>query len=161
MSAEKRMTGTKCMKRTKTYMAKASDQKDRKWVLVDGTDQTLGRLAAKLARVILGKHKPGYTAHLDTGDFVVLVNADKIRVTGNKASQLNYPYYTGFRGGLKTVTYRDAMEKDPAMVITKAVQRMLPKSALGKRMINKLKAYKGTEHPHAAQAPQPIDLTKI
>lgn len=145
----------------KTYMAKAADLARREWVLVDGTDQTLGRLASKLARIIMGKHKPGYTAHLDTGDFVVLINADKVRVTGRKAEQIEYPYYTGFRGGLKTLTFREVMKKDPGFAISKAVERMLPKGRLGRHLKDKLKAYAGTTHPHAAQQPKPIDLAKI
>jgi large subunit ribosomal protein L13 len=146
----------------KSYMAKQSDAAaGREWVIIDGTDQVLGRLAAKVARIIIGKHKPGYTPHLDTGDFVVLLNADKIRVTGRKAEQKYYQYYTGWRGGIKTLTYRDVMQKEPEYAIKLAVQRMLPKGILGKQLINKLKAYKGTEHPHAAQKPKTIDLAKI
>jgi large subunit ribosomal protein L13 len=149
-------------KAMKSYMAKQSDaQSGREWVVVDATDQVLGRLAAKVARIIQGKHKPGYTPHLDTGDFVILLNADKIRVTGRKAEQINYQYYTGWRSGLKTLTYRDLMERDPARVIKLAVQRMLPKGILGKQLIGKLKAYKGTEHPHTAQQPKTIDIAKI
>ena len=146
----------------KTYMAKQDDASaGREWVIVDGTDQVLGRLASKVARIIIGKHKPGYTPHLDTGDFVVLLNADKIRVTGRKAEDKYYQYYTGWRGGIKTLTYRDLMQKEPEYVIKLAVQRMLPKGILGKQLINKLKAYKGTEHPHGAQKPKTIDLAKI
>jgi large subunit ribosomal protein L13 len=146
----------------KSYMAKQDDAAaGREWVIIDGTDQVLGRLAAKVARVIVGKHKPGYTPHLDTGDFVVLLNADKIRVTGRKAEDKYYQYYTGWRGGLKTMSYRDLMQKDPEYVIKLAVQRMLPKGILGKRLINKLKAYRGTEHPHTAQKPKTLDLAKI
>lgn len=146
----------------KSYMAKQDDAAaGREWVIIDGTDQVLGRLAAKVARIIVGKHKPGYTPHLDTGDFVVLLNADKIRVTGRKADDKYYQYYTGWRGGLKTLTYRDLMQKDPEYVIKLAVQRMLPKGILGKRLIAKLKAYRGTEHPHGAQKPKTLDLAKI
>lgn len=146
----------------KSYMAKQDDAAaGREWVIIDGTDQVLGRLATKVARIIIGKHKPGYTPHLDTGDFVVLLNADKIRVTGRKAEDKYYQYYTGWRGGIKTLTYRDLMQKEPEYVIKLAVQRMLPKGILGKQLINKLKAYKGTEHPHGAQKPKTIDLAKI
>lgn len=145
----------------KTYMAKESDLAKREWVLVDGTDQTLGRLATRIARIILGKHKPNYTPHMDQGDFVVVINAAKIRVTGDKANQIEYPYYTGFRGGLKKKTYREVMQDDPAYPITKAVERMLPKNRLGRSLAAKIKAYPGAEHPHGAQAPKPIDTSKI
>lgn len=145
----------------KTYMAKASDLANREWVVVDATDQVLGRLASKVARVIMGKHKPGYTPHLDTGDFVVVLNADKIRVSGRKAEVKTYHHYTGWRSGYKTVTYADMLERDPGRVVRLAVQRMLPKGILGKQLIGKLKAYKGNEHPHAAQQPKPLDLAKI
>ncbi len=145
----------------KTYMAKESDLAKREWVLVDATDQTLGRLATRIARIILGKHKPNYTPHMDQGDFVVVINAAKIRVTGNKANQIEYPYYTGFRGGLKKNTFREVMAKDPAFPITKAVERMLPKNKLGRSLAAKIKAYAGADHPHGAQAPKPIDTSKI
>lgn len=145
----------------KTYMAKQSDaDAGREWLIVDATDQTLGRLSAKIARMIIGKHKPGYTAHLDTGDFVIVLNADKIRVTGRKAEQIKYQYYTGWRGGLKTLTFRELVQRDPARIVKYAVQRMLPKGILGKRLINKLKAYSGTQHPHGAQKPRTIELAK-
>jgi len=144
-----------------TYMAKASDQTQREWLHVDAADQTLGRLAAKLARVLMGKHKPTYTPHIDMGDFVVVTNVEKIRVSGRKRDQKTYPYYTGYRGGLKELTYRELMERDPARVLKLAVKRMLPKSTLGKQMLAKLKAYPGGEHPHSSQKPQPLDLSKI
>jgi large subunit ribosomal protein L13 len=151
-------------KAMKTYMAKTSDaQAAREWVVVDATDQALGRLATKVARIILGKHKPGFTPHMDTGDFVVLLNADKIRVTGRKADEKYYQYYTGWRGGLKTLTFRELVQKDPGRIVKLAVQRMLPKGILGKRLIQKLKAYSGTDHPHGAQVgknSKPIDLSK-
>jgi large subunit ribosomal protein L13 len=145
----------------KTYMAKAADQAKREWVVVDATDQVLGRMATKIARVLMGKHKPTYTPHIDMGDFVVVVNVDKMRVTGRKLDAKTYPYYTGWRGGLKERTLRDQMEKDPAWVLNEAVRRMLPKNILGRNMLAKLKAHKGSDHPHAAQNPQPIDLEKI
>jgi large subunit ribosomal protein L13 len=145
----------------KTYMAKAADLQNREWFTVDATDLTLGRMATKIARVLLGKHKPGFTAHLDTGDFVIVLNAEKVKVTGRKVDQKDYPYWTGWRGGYKTPTYRELFAKDPSRVITLAVQRMLPKSTLGKGLTTKLKIYTGGEHPHAAQKPRPLDLSKI
>ncbi len=145
----------------KTYMAKAGDQSTRKWLIIDGTDQVLGRLSTKLARILMGKHKPTYTPHIDMGDFVVLLNADKVRVTGKKAEKKTYPYYTGWRGGLKERTYSEMMEKDPGWVVKEAVRRMPPKSKLGKTMLAKLKTYRGADHPHAAQKPQPVDLAKV
>jgi large subunit ribosomal protein L13 len=149
-------------KAMKTYMAKQDDaQQGRQWVVVDATDQVLGRLAAKVARVIQGKHRPGYTPHLDTGDFVIILNADKIRVTGRKAEDKDYQYYTGWRSGLKTLTFRELMQRDPERIVRLAVQRMLPKGILGKQLIGKLKAYSGEKHPHAAQKPTALDLAKI
>ncbi|MCW8141454.1 MAG: 50S ribosomal protein L13 [Planctomycetota bacterium] len=145
----------------KSYMAKQDEaQAGREWVVVDATDQVLGRLAAQVARMIQGKHKPGYTPHLDTGDFVIILNADKIRVTGRKAEQKDYQYYTGYRSGLKTLTFRELVQRDPARIVKLAVQRMLPKGILGKQLISKLKAYKGTEHPHQAQQPKTVELAK-
>ncbi|MCO5165091.1 MAG: 50S ribosomal protein L13 [Planctomycetes bacterium] len=145
----------------KSYMAKQADaQAGREWVVVDATDQVLGRLAAQVARIIQGKHKPGYTPHLDTGDFVIVLNADKIRVTGRKAEQKDYQYYTGYRSGLKTLTFRELVQRDPARIVKLAVQRMLPKGILGKQLIGKLKAYKGAEHPHQAQQPKTVELAK-
>ena len=124
----------------KTYMAKAADQQIRRWVLVDANDQILGRLAAKVARVLQGKHRPEYTPHFDVGDFVVVINAEKVRVTGRKREQKTYPYYTGWRGGYKEIPFADLIERDPARVIELAVKRMLPKSKLGTSMLGKLKA---------------------
>lgn len=148
-------------KAMKSYMAKQDEaQAGREWVVVDATDQVLGRLAAQVARMIQGKHKPGYTPHLDTGDFVIILNADKIRVTGRKAEQKDYQYYTGYRSGLKTLTFRELVQRDPARIVKLAVQRMLPKGILGKQLISKLKAYKGTEHPHQAQQPKTVELAK-
>ena len=123
--------------------------------------QPLGRLAARISKVLQGKHKPEYTPHIDMGDFVVIVNADQLDLTGKKAEKKVYPYYTGWRGGLKERTFKDLMERDPARVIQYAVRRMLPKSKLGKNMLTKLKIHRGSEHPHSAQQPQPLDLTKI
>jgi len=146
----------------KTYMAKTADETKRGWYHVDATDQVLGRLATKLARVLMGKHRPTYTPHVDTGDFVIVTNISKIRVTGKKAETKEYPYYTGYIGGLKANTFSDFVEAGRAEEVLKlAVKRMLPKSKLGRQMLGKLKAYNGSEHPHGAQAPQPLDLEKI
>jgi len=131
------------------------------WHTVDATNQTLGRLATRLARVLMGKHKPTYTPHVDTGDFVILLNCDKVKVTGRKADSKSYAYYTGWRGGYKTNAYSELLERDPGRIIQLAVKRMLPKSKLGKQMLSKLKCYSGTEHPHGAQQAQPLDLSKI
>ena len=144
----------------KTYMAKEADQKSREWLLVDAKDQVLGRLSTKLARVLMGKHKPTYTPHIDMGDFVILVNTDMIRVTGRKAEQKVYPYYTGWRGGLKARTFVDMMEKDSGWVIKQAVRRMLPKTKLGKTMLSKLKTFPGSDHTHTSQTPKPTDLQR-
>lgn len=149
----------------KTYMAKASEQETgpaaRRWHLIDATDQPLGRMAARLAKVLQGKHKPEYTPHIDMGDFVVVINAEKVKLTGKKAESKTYPYYTGWRGGLKERTYAELIETDPGRVIQYAVKRMLPKSKLGRSMLGKLKVHAGPEHPHTAQQPQPLDLAKI
>ena len=145
----------------KTYMAKAADLQAREWLVVDATDLVLGRLATKLARVLMGKHKPTYTPHIDTGDFVVVLNCDKLRVTGRMHETKSYPYYTGWRGGLKERQFSTLIEEDPGRVIRYAVQRMLPKSKLGRKMLGKLKTYAGAEHPHGAQQPKPLDLQKI
>ena len=145
----------------KTYMAKAADQKNREWHIIDASGQTLGRLSTKIARVLMGKHKPTYTPHIDMGDFVVVINADKVHLSGKKREQKTYPYYTGWRGGYKERTFETMIEKDPGWVLKTAVRRMLPKSILGRGMLRKLKAYGGTDHPHGAQNPQPLDLEKI
>ena len=148
------------MNGTKTYLAKPADVK-QEWHTVDATNQTLGRLATRLARVLMGKHKTTYTPHVDTGDFVIVLNCNKVKVTGRKAGDKSYAYYTGYRGGYKTNAYSDLIERDPGRIIQLAVQRMLPKSKLGKQMLSKLKCYPGTEHPHGAQKAQPLDLSKI
>jgi len=151
---------TTAVKTPKTPMTKAAEAQ-RDWWTVDATDQVLGRLASRLARVLQGKHKPTYTPHVDDGDFVVVTNAEKVRVTGKKAWNKVYPYYTGWTGGLKSKTYGEIMEQDPAQIVRLAVKRMLPKSKLGRQMLTKLKVYAGGEHPHAAQKPQPLDPSKI
>ncbi|MGB9592872.1 MAG: 50S ribosomal protein L13 [Anaerolineae bacterium] len=141
----------------KTYVVKEGEIK-REWYVVDAEGKTLGRLASKIARILMGKHKPYYTPHLDTGDFVVVVNADKIRVTGRKLDQKMYYRYSGYPSGLKSVTLRKQMETRPERVIWAAVRNMLPKNKLGRAMLKKLKVYASPDHPHAAQQPKPLDL---
>lgn len=141
----------------KTYHAKPGEV-EREWVLIDATDQVLGRVATKAAQILKGKHKPQYTPHVDTGDFVIIINADKIRVTGTKAATKTYYRHSGFPGGLKSETFDEAMAKHPERVIEHAVKGMLPKNTLGRAMGKKLKVYVGAEHPHAAQKPRKIEL---
>lgn len=128
---------------------------DQAWHHVDATDQVLGRLAVKIATVLMGKHKPTYTPHVDTGDFVVVTNAHKVRLTGNKADTMVYPRYSYYPGGYKETPYQRVMERHPERIISEAVRRMLPKNALGRRMFKKLKVYAADTHPHQAQEPQP------
>lgn len=141
----------------KSFLA-TKENVDRKWLLVDAEGAILGRLAAKIAPVLMGKNKPTYTPHVDTGDFVVVINADKIKVTGKKAEVKEYDYYTHFPGGHKFVSFADMMAKKPERVIELAVKRMLPKSKLGRAMFKKLKVYRGGEHEHSAQQPEKIVL---
>lgn len=141
----------------KTYSAKPHEV-DQKWLLVDAEGQTLGRMATEIATRLRGKHKPEYTAHVDTGDFVVVINADKVRVTGNKAKGKIYHAHSGFPGGLKSLPFEKLLDKAPERVIQLAVKGMLPRSPLGRAMFKKLKVYAGTEHPHGAQQPQTLQL---
>lgn len=142
----------------KTYMAKTGEVA-KKWHVVDLSDKVLGRVATKIATVLMGKHRPEYTPHVDTGDFVIVINADKVRFTGaNKPQQRIYDRYTGYPGGRKVETLEELMEKNPEKVVTEAVRRMLPKSRLGRQMLTKLKVYKGTEHPHQAQMPEAMEV---
>ena len=141
----------------KTYYAKPSEVQ-REWLLVDATDMTLGRLASEVAQILRGKNKPTYTPHIDTGDFVVIVNAEKIKITGAKATDKFYYRHTGYVGHLKSETFTEAMEKHPTRVIEHAVRGMLPKGTLGTQMYKKLKVYAGPEHPHQAQNPRKIEL---
>jgi len=141
----------------KTYYAKPGEVQ-RDWVLVDASDMVLGRLATRVAEILKGKTKPQYTPHVDVGDFVVVINADKIRLTGNKAADKSYFSHSGYPGGLKEVSFERMMEKHPERVIEKAVKGMLPKNSLGRSMGKKLKVYAGSEHPHEAQNPQLIEL---
>ena len=134
------------------------DSIERQWYLVDAENQTLGRLATEVAAVLRGKNNPNFTPHLDTGDFVVVVNADKIKVTGNKPTQKLYRRHSGRPGGMKTETFQALQERIPERIVEKAIKGMLPHNALGRQMYRKLKVYKGSEHPHAAQQPQPLKL---
>ena len=131
----------------KTYSVKASEIK-REWHVIDATDQVLGRLATQVTRLLMGKHKPIFTRHLDTGDYVVIINADKVRVTGNKAKQKVYYRHSGYPGGLKSITYDKLMETNPTRVIEHAVKGMLPHTRLGAKMMKKLRVYVGDTHPH-------------
>ena len=139
----------------KTFMAKPGEV-ERKWYVVDATDLVLGRLASNVAAVLRGKNKPIFTPNVDTGDFVIVINADKVRLTGKKLEQKYYRYHTGYIGGLKEIQYKDMMEKKPVLAVELAVKGMLPKNSLGRKMFKKLKVYAGSEHPHAAQ--QPVEL---
>ena len=134
------------------------DSIDRQWYLVDAENQTLGRLATEVASVLRGKNKASFTPHLDTGDFVVVVNADKIRVSGNKPQQKLYRRHSGRPGGMKVETFTHLQERLPERIVEKAIKGMLPHNALGRQMFRKLKVYKGAGHPHAAQQPKPLQL---
>ena len=139
----------------KTFMAKPAEV-ERKWYVVDATDMVLGRLASNVAAVLRGKNKPIFTPNVDTGDYVIIINADKVRLTGKKLEQKYYRYHTGYIGGLKEIQYKDMMEKKPVLAVELAIKGMLPKNSIGRKMFKKLKVYVGSEHPHAAQ--QPIEL---
>ncbi len=141
----------------KTYTAKPQTV-TRDWYVVDATDKTLGRLATELASRLRGKHKPEYTPHVDTGDYIVVINAEKIRVTGNKATDKTYYRHTGFPGGLKSASFNELIAAAPERVIEIAVKGMLPRNPLGRAMRKKLKVYAGTEHPHTAQLPVALEL---
>jgi large subunit ribosomal protein L13 len=140
-----------------TYMPKKEEQ-DRKWVLVDLDGAVLGRAATRIANILRGKHKPTFTRHIDMGDFVVAINAEKIRLTGNKLSDKIYYRHSGYRGGLKQSNAGDILEKKPEQLIRSAVSGMLPKNKTRKHLLTKLRVYLGTEHPHEAQMPEPISL---
>jgi large subunit ribosomal protein L13 len=139
----------------RTYSPSAKDI-TRDWYVVDAEGQTLGRLATRIATVLRGKHKPTYTPHLDLGDHVVVVNADKVVLTGTKAEQKLYHSHSGFPGGIRSVPFAAMLEKQPTQVVEKAVKGMLPKNKLGRSMSRKLKVYAGPQHPHAAQQPKPL-----
>ncbi len=141
----------------KSYMARPQEV-ERKWYVIDAEGQTLGRLASEIARLLRGKTKPQYTPHVDTGDFVVVVNADRVSVTGRKAEQKLYRRHTGYPGGLREVTYEQMMERKPAEILRKAVYGMMPKTRLARQQFRKLKIYAGSEHPHEAQSPEPYEV---
>jgi large subunit ribosomal protein L13 len=142
----------------KSYMAK-QDQVEQKWVVVDAEGAILGRMAAEIAPILMGKTKPCYTPHIDTGDYVIVVNAEKVRVTGKKAEQKTYDYYTHFPGGHKYVPFSDMMERKPEKVIELAVRRMMPKTRIGRQMLKKLKVFRGPSHEHQAQTPRKVELS--
>ena len=142
---------------TKTYLEKPANVQ-RKWYLVDAEGKTLGRLAAKVATLLRGKHKPTFTPHVDTGDHVVIVNAEKVVLTGNKMESKTYSTHSGFPGGLKTLTAEHVHRKDPTKLLTKAIEGMLPKNPLGNHMAKKLRVYAGTAHPHQAQRLESLSL---
>lgn len=141
----------------KTYSARKGEV-ERSWWVVDASDETLGRLASRIAKVLQGKNKPVYTPNIDTGDFVVVINAEKVKVTGRKKSQKSYHSHSGYPGGARSHTLKEMLEKHPDRVIMQAVKGMLPKNRLARRQLRKLKVYSGAEHPHAAQRPQRLDL---
>jgi large subunit ribosomal protein L13 len=141
----------------KSYMAK-KNQVEQKWLLVDAEEAILGRMAAEIAPVLMGKNKPTYTPHIDTGDFVIVINAEKIKMTGKKAEQKEYDYYTGYAGGHKYVSFAEMMDRKPEKVVEMAIRRMLPKNRLGRQMLKKLKVYRGPSHEHQAQMPEKVDL---
>lgn len=141
----------------KTYSAKA-ETVQRDWYIVDAADQTLGRLSTEIARRLRGKHKPEYTPHVDTGDYIVVINAEKVRVTGNKSKQKMYYSHTGYPGGIKDISFEKLIDKAPERVIQSAVKGMLPRGPLGRAMFKKMKVYAGAEHPHASQQPQALSL---
>jgi len=141
----------------KTYVATPADR-ERSWVLVDASGKTLGRLATQIADILRGKRKPEYTPHIDVGDFVVVINAGKVAVTGNKREQKSYSRHSGYPGGLRSRTLGEQLERRPEEVIRRAVRGMLPRNRLARRQITKLKVYPGPDHPHAAQKPEPLEI---
>lgn len=145
---------------TRTFTPKAAEV-TRGWVIIDATDVVLGRLASHAATILRGKNKATYTPHMDMGDFVIIVNADKVVLTGNKAAQKKAYRHSGYPGGLTATSYTDLLEKNPERAIEKAIRGMLPKTSLGRDQFRKLKVYRGAEHPHAAQQPQVYTLTQV
>ena len=142
---------------TKTFMSKKENVRHG-WFIIDANNLVLGRMAVKIATILMGKHKPEYTPHVDTGDFVIVINASKIRLTGKKMEEKMYYFHSGFMGGLKERPFEWMMKKYPEKVIRLAVSRMIPKNKLGRAMIKKLKVYDGAEHPHAAQLPETLTI---
>ena len=146
------------MSQTTFSATQAQAQAGRSWYVIDAAGKPLGRLASEVARVLRGKHKPTYTPHQDTGDFVIVVNADKVRLTGNKLDQKFYSHHSGIPGGFKQESYRHLLQRKPTFPIEKAVKGMLPRNKLAAAQLRKLKVYAGPEHPHAAQSPQTMEL---
>jgi len=141
----------------KTYTAKPTDR-DRRWIVVDASGHTLGRLATQIANALRGKRKPEYTPHIDTGDFVIVINAEKISVTGNKRNDKRYYRHSGYPGGLRSRTFQEMLDRRPEEIIRLAVKGMLPRNRLARKQLTKLKVYAGPEHPHIAQKPQPMEI---
>ena len=141
----------------KTFSAKA-EEVQRDWYIVDAEEKTLGRLASEIAHRLRGKHKAEYTPHVDTGDYIVVVNAEKVKVTGAKATDKMYHHHTGYPGGLKSMSFEKLIDKAPERVLQRAVKGMLPRNPLGRAMFKKLKVYAGPEHPHTAQQPQTLNI---
>ncbi len=145
---------------TRTYTPKAGEV-TRQWLVIDATDVVLGRLASHAAALLRGKHKPTFASHLDTGDFVIIVNADKVALTGQKLQKKLAYRHSGYPGGLKSVSYEELLERNPVRAVEKAVRGMLPKNSLGRAQLSKLKVYAGAEHPHAAQQPTPYTFDQV
>ncbi|NLN42496.1 MAG: 50S ribosomal protein L13 [Clostridiales bacterium] len=141
----------------KTFMAKA-EEVERKWYVVDADGKTLGRLASEVAKILRGKHKPIYTPHVDTGDHVIVINAEKVRLTGKKLDQKMYRRHSQYPGGLKEIPYRQLMETRPTLAVYQAVKGMLPKNSLGRKMLKKLRVYAGPDHKHEAQQPEMLEI---
>jgi len=141
----------------KTFMAKA-EEVERKWYVVDADGKTLGRLASEVAKILRGKHKPIYTPHVDTGDHVIVINAEKVRLTGKKLEQKMYRRHSQYPGGLKEIPYRQLMETRPTLAVYQAVKGMLPKNSLGRKMLKKLRVYAGPDHKHEAQQPEMLEI---
>lgn len=144
----------------KTYSAKPADVR-REWFVIDATDKPLGRLASEIAHRLRGKHKPVYTPHVDTGDYIVVINAEKVHVTGRKEKDKLYHHHTGYPGGLKTINLASLREKHPERIIEKAVKGMMPRNPLGRAMLRKLRVYSGDAHGHSAQQPKPLEISSL
>jgi large subunit ribosomal protein L13 len=148
------------LRTVRTFTPKSGDV-ERRWHVIDASDVVLGRLASQTAVLLRGKHKPIFAPHVDTGDFVIIVNAGKVALTGNKRDQKLAYRHSGYPGGLKSISYTELLEKNPQRAVEKAVRGMLPKNSLGRQMLSKLKVYAGPEHPHAAQQPVPFEITQV
>jgi large subunit ribosomal protein L13 len=144
----------------RTYSPKANDI-TRQWHVIDASDVVLGRLASQVAVLLRGKHKPIFAPHVDTGDFVIVINADKVALSGNKLEQKRAYRHSGYPGGLRSISYGELMEKRPERIVEKAVRGMLPKNSLGRKTLRKLKVYAGPDHPHSAQQPVPFEITQV